>query len=133
MNHFDNPTPEVKALRERVLAWLEAGAPETQDFGIAGFDMITVSRRTDPMKGEPACGTMCCIAGAALQFSGLHARHGTMEDAADLLGVEDYKTHHFREQMFLGGNLYLKDITPTMAADTFRRWIETGNITWEKA
>ena len=126
MNHFDNPTSDVKALRERVLAWLEAGAHEVHSAGIAGFDMATVGTYTH-------CGTMCCIAGATLQFSGKDATRGTMNEAAALLGVNGY-INTYRELMFLGGRgkLDLNDITPAMAAETFRRWIETGKIKWRK-
>jgi hypothetical protein len=124
MNHFDNPTSDVKALRERILAWLEAGAPEVRDAGIAGFNMAAVGAYTD-------CGTVCCIAGAALQFSGEDAVCGAMNDAADLLGIGHGK-HWLRDRMFLGGELELEDITPAMAAEMFRGWIETGKIEWRK-
>lgn len=54
---------------EKVLAWLDAGAPHEQARGMK-FDMaefVTVGSNTTA--DENWCGTACCIAGAALVFN----------------------------------------------------------------
>lgn len=59
--------------------WLEAGAPVSHgvtEFNMAGFIEA-------PTKG---CGTACCIAGAAIQFS----RETPFSSQAEYLTCEDY-------------------------------------------
>lgn len=100
----------VELLKE-IIDWLDAGAPEHK--GIAGFWMYSYQSELDPAAGAdwqqhlpPAlrnsppdevapptaeCGTVCCIAGAAIAFSGggRQPRGGalTADRAADLLGI----------------------------------------------
>jgi len=68
--------------RLKIIAqWLEAGAPHKGD--VAGFDMRHVQT-------EAACGTLCCIAGAAIHFFGTREERTSVfsDPAGPLLGLD---------------------------------------------
>lgn len=122
------PSPELAALFTPVLKWLDAGGDDQYK-----FDMRYHFHKTD-------CGTSCCIVGALSVFnreklSSLVAVPGEskkdyLEDFA--ICTDDALVKHFDmtrqdvEELF-----YMRmGAKPAEAAETIRRWIETGDVQW---
>jgi hypothetical protein len=134
-----------------IAVWLEDGAPAR--FGIDHFNMeypiITDPHglRTRREDGAPACGTSCCIAGAAVQFD-LEARNLQPERqdeegyclpmAERLLALTEDQAYalFYSYDLPAGGVLdqaryySLNSIDPAWAARVIRKFIATGNIDW---
>lgn len=130
-----NLTPHgVKAL-ERVAKWLEDGTPHVDINGriITEFDMEYAVYAED-------CGTACCIAGAVCQFENL----GTLDRNGELFfhGEHEVGPTEFlgitatqAEMLFVPWAVfdfdeYSEFSDPALAAETIRRFIETGVIEW---
>jgi len=110
----------VERLTE-IAEWLDRGAPERRVSGgvINGFDMESF------YDDHAACGTTCCIAGAAVAFhKGYSALDAWNVDdiAQELLGLT-------REQ---AGELFFSGFgsTPQHAASVIRHLIATGTVDW---
>jgi len=132
---------------EVLAQWLEAGAPHRNN--VDKFDMHDGIR-------IDACGTACCIAGAAIQFFG----NGEAE-AMYAVAIERYTERgvgkvpfypNFRgERTVLSFGAELLDLTPEQAADLFtpcryeydwdkitpahaataiRNFLKTGEVNW---
>jgi hypothetical protein len=121
-------TPVQQQARDELLAWLDAGAPETPSarYGdpVIGFRMDTFDDADDS-----GCGTVCCIAGFVARkylhadFIGITAQNlGIPWQAADELCIP------------------MSEIEPrpintrdtAWAARTIRHLFETGEVDWEK-
>jgi len=126
------------ALLDKIATWLEGGAQHVDANGAPiQFDMST---------GLTACGSSCCIAGAAVQFSEvwedfrvLGEYDGdedelpwdkTFDQAAETLGVTlDVADALFLPHSVEGGSL--QDYTdPAWAARVIRGLIATGEVDW---
>ena len=135
-----------------IARWLEAGAPVRN--GVIAFNMENgVARRRN------ACGTACCIAGAAVMFFDPEARdhiEKNIQKRLDQINVvfrrsTDYAIYDFfspggvkvKAQHLLeidsdqGDALFvpfdgegLDDIQPVDAARVIRHFIKTGEIDW---
>lgn len=107
-----------------IAEWLEAGAPHYK--GVDGFDMQHF------IQTEPSCGTTCCIAGAAVQFS----LEKPVEDALDLVShkseVEDMAADILGIDSLVSGDLFYGefDADPAWAARCIRNLIATGTVDW---
>lgn len=117
---------------KRVARWLEAGAPHVEEKHLDGFDMSI------GVQHKPTCGTVCCIAGAVVQFSDpIEVEFGDQRPwtrirwaAQDLLGISDddcdalFTPHGFAD-------LDEQDaFTPAHAAVVIRDYLATGNVDW---
>ena len=146
MNHISEQG--VKAL-EKVIAWLEAGAPHVkiaEGVEIDVFDM-EYSVETDYSFGDGYCGTACCIAGAVCQFEmlGMDRRAkdnslawslmsgsggGVLEITTEYLGIseEDAYSLFTPFDFCIESELYNN---PKHAAKVVRKFIDTGIVDWE--
>lgn len=136
---------------EIIAEWLEAGAPHKN--GVTGFNMAFGASKT-----EPACGTACCIAGAAVYFfapeeakrfeldleeqlkdkffhpeydvaSADFFGYNNIEEIACKLLDLDYDTG---DELFVpSGIVALSNIQPSEAAAVIRELIKTGEVNWE--
>lgn len=133
-------------LLTEIAEWLEAGAPhETEQAKGATFHMDYVKKNINElyvtayanlMENDwitPSCGTVMCIAGATLQFSGIELNHFNMSKdmikAGEILELDTVKY----QTLFEPWDYYkigAEDITPAMAAKTIRNLIETGEVVW---
>lgn len=115
------PSPELAALFDPVLAWLDGSAAEPQP----QFDMLHFHHEH--------CGTHCCIVGALALF-----RPDLVNDTADTLMqhaiwtrqalIEDYgMTEKDSEALFLSWDPDHRH-DPAHAAKRVRHWIETGEV-----
>jgi hypothetical protein len=116
----DCTTPELRL--EYVARWLEAGTPRVGN--VVGFDMGLFYRQTE-------CGTVCCIAGAALSFfSDIPLMD--LEDMADtarcILGLPDDTKRLFVPH---GWNTESHIFTPAWAARCIRKYQREGVVDWE--
>lgn len=139
----------AKAELTKVAEWLEAGAPHVDLDGveIGGFNMskgIEFNKRR-------SCGTVCCIAGALVQFSDNPMRKDTdmdepseevgwddvMQSAAGVLGKNMYDegvSELFMDAWVTKRELYDYDsVTPAIAARCIRHAIDCGVVDWERA
>lgn len=122
-----------------VAVWLEAGAPHKGD--VAGFDLsVGVEMR------DPACGTVCCIAGALVQFN-----EPVTEKLKAQMENDDYDSEYnwstiFERGMEIAGlddddasALFEPDvwdrseITPAQAALVIRHYVATDEVNWDVA
>lgn len=138
----------VKAL-EKVITWLEAGAPHVEiaeGVEIDVFDM-ECSVDTDYDFGD-TCGTACCIAGAVCQFEmlGMNKRDkdnslpwysssragtiGVLEITTEYLGISEEDA----EPLFIPFDYGIEPEVynnPKHAAKVVRKFIDTGIVDWE--
>lgn len=129
--------PELNLCRLNVLAeWLEAGAPEAK--GVDAFDIRV-------WNVERECGTVCCLAGAAVQWWGDPTNRpeefGIFErgdqyitQGAEILGLSRQNAN----KLFTGfpgahSGLNASPISPKCAARVVRHLIKTGKVDWSKA
>jgi hypothetical protein len=123
---------------EAIARWLEAGTPHKD--GVVGFNMSMGIVRG-------ACGTTCCIAGAACEFfstvrpssSFFYASWSlyVAPEAKKILGLSDFEAH----ALFFGPNpaefegvsdrREAQSVTPAWAARCIRRLIATGKVDWQ--
>ena len=137
----------VKAL-EKVITWLEAGAPHVEiakGIEIDVFDM-ECSVDTEHDLGD-TCGTACCIAGAVCQFEmlGMDRRakdnslawswmsgfgKGALEITTEYLGIseEDAEPLFIPFDYGIDPEVYNN---PKHAAKVVRKFIDTGIVDWE--
>lgn len=128
----------------KTLAWLEAGAPHVDipgDGTLLGFSMnrwkiefspaLIGSMAYDAYKqagviaaDDNSCGTVCCMAGAVLQFELLGKGH-ILHDVRALLGMSH---QDFSELFEPTGFCHISD--PAVAAKVLRHYIDTGEIDW---
>jgi hypothetical protein len=129
--NFLAPTETIYRYRLIEIAeWLEAGAPVRGK--VVGFDMGTVMH-------EDICGTVCCIAGAAIQFFTPFRSLTAYSD--DVLGTPYGKygqrelglTESQAQALFCPPGSYSKPnaYTPDWAARTIRHFLATGIVDWE--
>lgn len=135
----------------RVVEWLEAGVPVVDK--MVGFNMagiiepagIYYAVQNDGSEYFPECGTVCCIAGALVQFE-MQDRLGQMADCDD----EAYDAGFVVNNSIIETGSLLADIdgdtgirlfipnidlgraTPAEAAKVLRNFIESGKITWHE-
>jgi hypothetical protein len=128
------------------LIWLDQGAPHKFD-GLKGnykFAMdhfITPIEETqfDGIRGAPACGTACCIAGAIWSFA--HNMNGNKPDPdndmtnffpTDPDSDADYPDlQEDLQNLFYADNVYdLNEITAKEAAKTLRKYLKKGKVDW---
>jgi hypothetical protein len=135
----------------RVAEWLEAGAPTVGK--LAGFNMadtieyapFSSATQNDGRHMEHQCGTICCIAGAVVQFE-LQEIYGEMADnddavmvkhefvvgksilttAADIIGIDDDTA----DRLFVPAGVSLHNATPEQGATVIRELIATGEVNW---
>lgn len=116
----DCTTPELRL--EYIAQWLEAGGEARH--GIAGFNMGLYYQ-------QRSCGTICCIAGAAVQFfdpRGVREIDACIpERARDLLGIEAGN----RLFVPIGWRENPDQFTPAWAARCIRKYQRTGIVDWE--
>ena len=131
MNSQVNITPRDRLVE--VAEWLEAKTP--MKAGVTKFDMHHWVEKNE-------CGTSCCLAGAIVQFDQAAKGNPTIirgniseiggdavnqyydigDYAGDLCGLNPLEAQElFRENM---------DATPTDAAATIRRFLDTGKLYW---
>lgn len=131
---------------EHVASWLEAGAPERGR--VEGFNLgYTI------VKPDKSCGTICCIAGATVEFydkayadSYLEigeflrymAWYDLCERARELLGItEDEARELFNPMAAMDGkmiaNSQWRPITPQWAGQCVRHFMATREVDWRKA
>lgn len=144
-------------LLTNIAEWLEAGAPEARH-GF-GFDMRwwkMTGDAMDPFEDESreTCGTTCCIAGAAIELSGVMLNFSEWAEGTDcsatarrVLGLteeqalslfdpwlDDYWSRPNLMDMLLFDEVGLrKPIDPRAAAKVVRHLIATGEVDWFKA
>lgn len=116
--------------------WLDQGAPEKAH--VTKFDMANFIE--DAGKPNSGCGTACCIAGAAIQFSraipfesysqameSTDLDEGFVDEAASILDLEIDQA----EALFYARNTGdLRSISPAWAARCIRKLIATGEVDW---
>lgn len=103
-----------------------ANAIEKESIKGLKFDMDSFGRI------HPSCGTVACIAGYAVAIKdGVESvtkpgidPESIAEKYLDLSRVEAYS-------LFYGGDLYISEITPTMAVTTLRHLAKTGEVDWD--
>lgn len=134
----------VERLNEIAL-WLEGGAKHVDANGNqVVFDMEKIWLQT------PSCGTVCCIAGAALQFynnaRALAKEDGygdifiatdfgvmstsTVDEAAALLGIDEVRARRLFEPHEFSYVDRASEIDASWAARCIRKLITTGEVDW---
>ena len=122
-----------------VLDWLENGAPHIKSTKNKNIKITFDMNSFENDEGE--CGTACCIAGAAYQFSSDMRKELPGVDTRDAcnscysvgqwlgLSEEDSK------ELFLPSGLYVHygDISAAQAAETLRHFLDTGEIVWDQS
>ena len=152
-------TPKQKELTDKVIAWLEGGAPHTGN--MVGFSMHHFCQPV--VKGwlisgpllkleyvysvdkenydEATCGTVHCIGGAIIAFAAKRQKksydtlvHSTRKSievvAGNLIGMTSKRDAY---EMFLNWNFCILHPTPQQAAHVLRTWQETGIVDWTGA
>lgn len=144
-------------LLTNIAEWLEAGAPEA--YHGFGFDMRWWKMTGDAMdpfgdESRETCGTTCCIAGAAIELSGVMSGFSEWTNGADceyvarsVLGLteeqaqslfdpwlDDYRNRPNPMAMLLFDEAGIRQpINPRAAAKVVRHLIATGEVDWFKA
>lgn len=120
-----------------VAEWLEAGAPHVGD--VAGFDLSVGVQMADP-----ACGTVCCIAGALVQFNepvteklisqidydddDTEYNWGTIFDKGmEIAGL----TEDQAGELFEPSDFNRSEIKPEQAAKVIRHYLSKGVVNWD--
>lgn len=135
-----------RELLTQIAEWLEAGAPHKA--GISQFNMnklIDTASYTNSPNPIHGCGTACCIAGAAIQFTQenknlppmdrLPAISANWQQAGELLRLQDDLAY----ALFFGENLEgkwivdLEEVTAKDAAKVIRHLLATGEVDWNLA
>lgn len=117
-----------------VLEWLEAGSPHKNEHGLV-FNMENFALFGGESWDHEHCGTACCIAGAVKQFNKLDVDNDDAITACYEIGKLIGMTKKQVDNLFLGHtkagrNYYLDEISPQLAADVLRTFIETGYAPW---
>lgn len=127
--------------RLKVIAkWLEGGAKHAD----VKLDMVVGLVPYDPEnEAHNACGTSCCLAGAAVQFfdPAFVEEHAVVGKeipwnsvkgrAIDLLGMDYHEAMDLFEPSALGPYSDLRDYNkPAWAARVVRKLIKTGEVDW---
>lgn len=109
-----------------IASWLEDGAPEHK--GVAGFNMGDFEDIT-------SCGTVCCIAGAAVYFFG-DSRKGSMAQAEELLELDIDTADDLCSPLTDDAHYCVQNkdnprfISAERAARVIRNLIATGTVDW---
>lgn len=118
-------------LMQQVTNWLAAGAPHDEDHNLAGFDYLNWIEETK-------CGTIACIAGAAVQFNDpLYYLRYLYEDsigkkAQELLGLtEEQATLLFYPFDKYDDLEFTQHLPPQKIAKVLQHFIDTNEIDWE--
>lgn len=121
-------TPEQQKNRDELLAWLDAGAPETPCTAypqpITGFCM-------SDFYAAGNCGTVCCMAGFLLRNTPEEDIHTPFDTAAGrLIGIEDAIDS---KRLFIpsvsADAIFTKDTR--WAAACMRKFFDTGIVDWK--
>ncbi|MNC38714.1 hypothetical protein D3C75_873360 [compost metagenome] len=136
-----------RARLEKVLQWLDEGAPEAPVVTLTGSELPPVvafdmSNGVAAKRADPRCGTVCCIAGAVCQFNQpYNLRHrttasywavdGVHDRAKGLLGISAEDA----DGMFTpdSDEVQWSSITPEVAANMLRAYLASGVIDWVAA
>lgn len=114
---------------QKLLDWLEAGAPERT------FNMDVW---IDDLGDKPNwCGTTCCMAGWCSQqvqtieeyWSDLY--RSASDVATEWLGLTDADAYRLFRAISSNGQLPLRNITAAQAAIVVRNLLETGEVNWD--
>lgn len=136
----------VQRLTE-IAEWLERGAPEYR--GMTGFDMsvyfrlgskdyadICNARRVGEYTRADeilrTCGTVCCVAGAAISFYSEHPSDFINADEVEMAGKLLELSAIQAYQLFAPRGIDHKEITPAWAARCIRNLLKTGYVQWEE-
>lgn len=135
------PSPELAALFEPVLEWLDKGGDEQYGFNMSQFYQGEGMGSTkNPDHDGNICGTTLCIAGAVgsfnehMDFSGTqaHGQEGAILERAlfanDALVANYGMSEEDNYKLFFNTK---SDTKPSHAAAVIRHWIETGEVDWE--
>ena len=123
-------------LVNKVLAWLDAGAPHEKT-GFS-FDMSSYVHDGEPCVTHP-CGTTCCMAGAAIAFASPAVFKELRADsydvnvksaAAALLDIPVSDADELFSPIFL--DYEYADVTPALAANVLRKYVKTGKVVWPR-
>jgi hypothetical protein len=116
-----------------VLAWLDAGAPETSKN--LGFNMEVFCVPFHPDFSGHLCGTVMCIAGATYEFNNLPK--GAINALGERIGMNKeqienlfYARCHDTEPSGTLLDWEFNDTTPAQAARAIRSMLETGEVVW---
>lgn len=146
-------TPKALETLNKVIAWLEAGAPHIEvkpGVSVEGFDMSVgiITQHETSLSENPSCGTVCCIAGAITQFdTGFSIEDFALNDewdfdyddwevswadvkhhATELLGLDDDEASSlFEPYNYEERGAY----TPIEAATVLKHFRDTGEVNWE--
>lgn len=125
-------------LLTKVAEWLENGAPH-EDTGF-GFDIMYWNNDIsnldldfyEPKPWNSNCKTVCCIAGAAVQFSDTSDSNNILSSAQELLGLNKTTSTDLFEpwESDTYYNLTFEEITPDLSAKVIRNLIKTGKVDW---
>lgn len=121
-----------------LLPWLDAGAPHGP-LGRSkkvGFSMAAFKAKNSHDYQYHRCGTACCIAGAIFTMYPKITDYGPLtyvNDVAKSLGMTLTQSGQlfYAQNLDNGTDFPLYEITPRMAAATIRRFLATGQITWD--
>lgn len=119
--------------------WLEAGAPHTHvKFNMGVWLALTDAQGRYTHDPKTACGSVCCISGAAVQFFAPEVAKRSIEPGPDInmntAGAEALGLNYNEARdLFYGADLDLEKITPRQAGAVVRHLIETGIVDWNAA
>jgi hypothetical protein len=134
-----------KAILEDVALWLEAGAPHVGD--VLGFNLsVGVKARYDHETNT--CGTVCCIAGAIVQFNEPVLKREELKEWVDNIPWGETGNEYgygtvFRRASRLAEisecqalelfepSMDRSEVLPEQAAKVVRHFMETGAVDWD--
>lgn len=127
------PNKETVKYFEPVLKWLDNGAMHEIAFNMQYFkgdgEFTSAYEGNDLPKG---CGSVCCIAGAISQFHNMgYDGESAISDCiavGEKIGMSKEDAYSLFIPEF---DFNLDNITPKEAAETIRRWIDTGEVVWD--
>ncbi len=120
----------------KLIDWLEAGAPHrvfsmtisNLPIDQVHYGDISLSASERRKFGNPDCGSVCCIAGAAAEFGGM--KPGAYEDWCDVqnaaleyLGIDPSSTDMWMLPVF-DPEFAPSSCSPQQAAAALKRWAE---------
>lgn len=126
-------TADARRHLERVTEWLEAGAPHRG--AVAGFDLSWFIASPP----DNTCGTVCCVAGALVQFHRedvgdpplTPAQYDADDAYRDARQLMDLTRDEARELFCLDVSMWVLDhVFPTEAASVLRRLLTDGVLDW---
>jgi hypothetical protein len=115
-----------------VIAWLDAGAPHTENRGMK-FHMRALLHLDGPPEDLNWCGTACCIAGAIIAFNDPQAvveGKNAYWYSVEALGLTPYQADDLFQPWCNDYRIKAEEITPARAATTLRHFVKTGDIVW---